>query len=180
MAESITDLGHAPISEVPTSAATHEITLVEGEPISLDTTRDNVGTPNYDTIAGEVGSGLTPEEERERAAVENYRGMGGILSAASFRYAREVLAAYPNGDSSPVNRELLSLEVFSGVMLTDRQRYLYSALRRISRIGEEPPSDPRLFADVIFPLTGSGKKRRRERARFEREKFSHIFSQPVR
>lgn len=150
--------GHAPISEVPTPVVTPEITL----------------------LPGETGSELTPEEKREKAEVENYRGMGGILSAASFRYAREVLAAYPNGDSSPLNREPLGMEVFSGIMLTDRQRYLYRALRRISRTGEQSPSDPRLFADVLFPLTGSGEKRRKIRARFEREKFSHVFAPSVR
>lgn len=177
------EIGHAPIPEVQTPVAIPEITLLPGEPVSLGTTSDNIGTPNYDTIAGQTGSAPTPEEEREKAEVENYRGMGGILSTNSFRYARRALAAYPNGDSSPLNRELLSIEVFSGVMLTERQRYLYRALRTtatMSTNGKELPSDPRLFADVIFPLTGSGKRSRRRRARFERGNFSHVFAQPVR
>lgn len=159
-----------------------EAILVPGVPVSLGEPRpNNAGTPNYATLAGDTGSEPTPEEKREIAEVENYWGMGGILSADSFRYARKVLA-YPNGDPSPVNREPLRIEFFSGVVLTDRQRSAYRALRivSISRNGKEPPSDERLFADVIFPLTGTGKKRRKIRARFEGNYPSHIFQRSFR
>lgn len=174
MAVSPEALDHAPTTKVQPPVAIPEIpeiTLLEGEQVSLDGPRpDNVaGLPDYAALAGETGSMLTPEE-RERAALENYREMGGTLSEGSFRIARKVLA-YPNGDSSPVNRRPLSMEIDSGVTLTERQRNLYRAL---SEIRGGSLSDQRLFADVIFPLTGSGKRNRKIRARFERH-YPNIF-----
>ncbi len=114
-------------------------------------------------------------EWKVRSPAEEYRGLGGSLNEQSFDKAMGLLSELRTGSlpvrESPLTQEAENMAKFSNVPVTQEQKYLYAALREMTKktdgmlasssdtLGNAPwsLSDQPLMAEVLL-LTGETAK----------------------